>query len=73
MVNIIEKRLKYCKRCKTVTKQMRNSKTPSGFMLLVHLAMTVATGGIWLVLVIIWKLLNFNTGGWVCSQCGGKS
>ena len=39
-------------------------------MLLVHLVLTVVTVGVWLALVIIWKILNTKIGGWKCSECG---
>lgn len=70
MAKIIEEQLKNCKSCGKVTKHHRNSSKSSGFTLLVHLVLTVATMGAWLVLVIIWKILNTQIGGWRCSECG---
>jgi len=48
---------------------MRNNSQSSGFMLLIHLVLTTVTAGIWLALIIIWKLLNAKIGGWICSEC----
>lgn len=70
MAKIIEEQLKNCNKCKKTTKHLRNNKKSSGFMLLVHLVMTFATVGIWLALVIVWKMLNTKIGGWKCSECG---
>lgn len=70
MAKVIEEQLKHCKKCGKTTKHYRNNKTSSGFMLLVHLVLTVVTVGIWLLLVIIWKFLNTKVGGWECSECG---
>lgn len=67
---IIEEKLNHCKQCSKNTKHHRNNTKSSGFMLLVHLILTIVTFGIWLVLVIIWKILNAKIGGWKCSECG---
>lgn len=71
MAKVIEEQLKYCSKCGKTTKHHRNNTKSSGFMLLVHLVLTVVTTGIWLVFIIIWKLLNTKIGGWKCSECGG--
>lgn len=70
MATFIEERLRYCKRCGKTTRHCRNNTKSSGFMLLVHLVLTVVTAGVWLVLVILWKVLNTKIGGWKCSECG---
>lgn len=70
MANVIEEQLKSCKKCKKTTKHHRNNSKSSGFMLLVHLVLTVCTVGIWLVLIILMKILNTKIGGWQCSECG---
>ena len=70
MANYIEEQLKSCSKCKKTTKHFRNNSKSSGFMLLVHLILTVCTMGVWLALVIIWKILNTKIGGWKCSECG---
>jgi hypothetical protein len=70
MARVIEEKLEYCKRCSKTTKHHRNNSKSSGFMLLVHLILTVATVGVWLLLVIVWKILNVQVGGWKCSECG---
>ena len=69
MANYIEEQLKSCSKCQKTTKHFRNNSKSSGFML-VHLILTVCTLGVWLVLVIIWKILNTKIGGWKCSECG---
>ncbi len=70
MAKIIEEQLKNCKPCGKMTKHHRNNSKSSGFMLLVHLVLTVCTAGVWLLLVILWKVLNTKVGGWKCSECG---
>lgn len=70
MAAIIEEKLKKCGACEKVTKHHRNNTKTSGFMLLVHIILTIASAGVWLVLVIIWKILNTKIGGWSCSECG---
>jgi hypothetical protein len=70
MATVIEEKLEHCKKCLKTTKHHRNNNKTSGFMLLVHLILTVVTTGVWLVLVIIWKILNTKIGGWKCSECG---
>jgi hypothetical protein len=70
MANVIEEQLQKCKKCNKKTKHHRNNTKSSGFMLLVHLVLTVCTVGVWLVLIIIWKILNSKIGGWECSECG---
>ncbi len=69
MAQVIEEQLKHCSKCNKTTKHHRNNSQTSGFMILVHLVLTVVTYGIWLVLVIIWKVLNAKIGGWKCSEC----
>nr|WP_193988608.1 hypothetical protein [Lelliottia steviae] len=69
MPAIIEEKLMKCSRCSKTTKHHRNSSKSSGFMLLIHLILTIATAGIWLLLVIVWKIINKPIGGWKCSIC----
>jgi hypothetical protein len=71
VAKFIEEKLTHCKKCGKTTKHYRNNANSSGFMLLVHLVLTIATAGAWLVLVILWKILNAKIGGWKCSECGG--
>lgn len=69
MAKYIEEQLKHCKKCGRVTRHYRNNTKSSGFMLLVHLVLICMTFGLWLLLVIVWKLLNAQIGGWRCSEC----
>lgn len=70
MGNVVEEKLKKCKKCNVETMHRRNNTKSSGFMLLVHLILTVVTWGVWLALIIVWKILNYKVGGWKCAQCG---
>jgi len=70
MANIIEEQLQYCSKCNKTTKHQRNNSKSSGFMILIHFILTIVTWGAWLLLVIIWKVLNAKIGGWKCSECG---
>jgi predicted nucleic acid-binding Zn ribbon protein len=69
MAKYIEEQLKKCSKCKKTTKHYRNNTKTSLFMFLVHIVLTVVTAGVWLVLLIVWKLLNTKIGGWKCSEC----
>ena len=72
MAKYIEEQLKYCKKCNSTTKHIRNNSKSSGFMILVHFILTLCTIGFWLGFVIVWKILNAKIGGWKCSGCEAK-
>ena len=69
MAKIIEEQMMNCSKCKKLTKHFRNNSKSSGFMILVHLLLTIFTFGIWLLVIIVWKVLNAKIGGWKCSEC----
>jgi len=69
MTAIIEEKIKHCKHCECKTKHYRNNTTSSGFMILIHLILIFITAGIWLPIVIIYKLLFAKIGGWTCGSC----
>lgn len=66
----IEQELKVCHNCSKYTTHQRNITTTGLFMILIHIILTVTTAGAWLVLAIIWKILNKKIGGWRCEECG---
>ena len=72
MAKAIEETLKKCKTCNKQTKHMRNTTSTGFVMALIHIVLTVATVGGWLVLLVIWKILNMRVGGggWACDECG---
>ena len=70
MAKAIEETLKHCKKCEKTTKHLRNTNKTGLAMFLVHLVLTVVTGGVWLILLVIWMLLNTKIGGWKCGECG---
>lgn len=70
MAKAIEETLKKCTKCKKQTRHIRNTTKTGGAMFLVHLVLTVVTMGAWLILLIIWMMLNTKVGGWTCSECG---
>ena len=53
------KHCRYCKKQVLVNRQGTNH--------LLHLFLTLFTGGLWL---IIWILCSIKIGGWRCSICG---
>jgi uncharacterized integral membrane protein len=70
---IIEK-IKKCNNCKKETIHKKNSKQMNWIM---HLSLTIMTGGIWIliiILILIWHSINksktafFNK--WICTECG---
>ncbi len=69
MAKYIEEQLKKCRKCGTTTKHVRNNSKSSSFMLLLHVVLTIATAGVWLLLIVVWKILNAQIGGWKCSEC----
>lgn len=70
MSKAIEETLKHCKKCGKKTTHMRNINKTGLIMLLVHIALTICTAGVWLVLLVLWKVLNTKVGGWMCKECG---
>lgn len=70
MARVIEEQVFKCKKCNRLTKHFRNNNKSSGFMIMVHVLLTLGTLGVWLVLVIIWKILTAKIGGWKCGECG---
>ena len=69
MAKAIEETLMKCKKCKKKTVHLRNTSKTSGLMMLVHIALIIGTAGVWLLLIIIFKILNIKIGGWQCSEC----
>lgn len=70
MTAIIENKVKHCRKCDKKTKHQRGNNKSSGFMILIHLILIVVTAGIWLAIILIWKILNYKIGGWSCAECG---
>lgn len=70
MAKAIEETIKKCSRCKKPTVHMRNTEKTSAIMFLVHLVLTVLTAGVWLIILVIWLVLNAKLGGWICKECG---
>ena len=69
MSKVIEQKLKHCNKCGKTTKHHRNNTTTGLVMILIHIVLTVVTAGIWLALLIIYKLLTAKVGGWKCEEC----
>ncbi|EOX4447594.1 hypothetical protein ACK6W9_002553 [Vibrio alginolyticus] len=69
MPQAIEETIKHCKKCNKLTKHMRSYHKTGLIMFLVHICLTIVTAGVWLVLLIIWMLLNKKIGGWKCQEC----
>jgi len=66
----IEETLKSCSKCGKKTIHMRNTNKTSSIMLLVHIGLTIVTAGAWLILLVVWQILNAKIGGWTCKECG---
>ena len=64
----IEQKVTYCSDCKNKTIHQRNNSKSSGFAIFVHLILTIATVGLWLVPLLIYKALFVKVGGWSCSE-----
>jgi len=65
----IEESLRKCKTCKKKTIHIRDNNRTSGLMIFVHLCLTLATMGVWLILLIVWMVLTAKIGGWTCKEC----
>ena len=65
----IEKTIKHCNDCDTSTTHERNISKTSWLMIAIHLILIIITGGIWLAMIITWKVLTVKIGGWSCSEC----
>ena len=59
-----QEKSKYCKRCQRDVLVRRK-----GTNHILHLLLTVLTGGLWL---IVWILVSIKIGGWRCTYCGIK-
>lgn len=70
MAKALEQKIKACKHCKKKTVHNRTTNKTSLIMFLVHIVLTVVTAGVWLVLLIVWMILNAKIGGWTCQECG---
>lgn len=70
MAKAIEQTIKDCKRCSKKTVHHRASSKTGLIMFLVHIVLTIVTAGVWLVLLLVWMLLNTKIGGWSCQECG---
>ncbi|GAA4879740.1 hypothetical protein [Ferrimonas pelagia] len=70
MAKALEQTIKHCRKCDRKTTHQRTYNKTGLVMFLVHLVLTVATVGVWLLLLIVWKLLNAKIGGWICADCG---
>lgn len=68
-MKIVEQKLKHCTKCEKETIHHRNNTKTGLIMILVHIVLTIATMGAWLVLLVIWKLLTVKIGGWKCEAC----
>jgi hypothetical protein len=70
MASAIEETIRKCRRCAKKTIHHRSINKTGLLMFLVHLVLTVVTAGLWLILVVIWLVLNARIGGWTCKECG---
>ena len=68
MAAYVQQSLKHCSKCKKTTLHQRNNSKSSGFMIFVHLVLTIVTAGLWLLPVLLVKLLSFRVGGWKCAN-----
>lgn len=69
MAKDLERTLKKCGKCKRKTEHVRNTDKTGLLALLIHLALIFVTAGIWLAVIIIYKILNTKIGGWQCTEC----
>lgn len=65
----IEQTLRHCTKCERETIHNRNNTKTGLIMILIHIMLAIATVGVWLVLLGVWKLLTAKIGGWECNVC----
>lgn len=68
MARYVEECVKHCSRCRRSTRHHRTNTRSSGFMIMIHVLLTLFTAGLWLVPVILVKVLACQIGGWRCTQ-----
>ena len=68
-MKVIEEKLNHCDKCECTTKHHRNNTKTGLIMILVHIVLTVFTMGLWLALLIFYKLVTAKIGGRKCSNC----
>ena len=69
----IEEKIGYCKRCDRQNVFQRSSNAMGLGMMIIHMALTIITGGLWLIALALILFMNIRVGGWVCSSCGNGS
>lgn len=71
MAKSIQKSLEWCENCNKKTIHFRETKQMSWLM---HLVLTIFTGGIWLIFFLLTSVFHVFTkpmgGKKTCSQCG---
>ena len=72
MAIVIEEKMIKCDGCGITTKHYRNNTESSGFMILIHLLLSIMTMGVWLGIIIVWKVLFAKIGGWKCNNTCGQ-
>ena len=77
MASVVKQEMRYCKNCGHETMHLKNAKKMSW---IVHLLLTIITGGFWLIIWIPLTILHiFNksltslASSWTCSVCGSKN
>lgn len=73
MGNVVEEKLMKCRKCKKKTKHQRNNSKTGLLMMLVHIGLIAVTAGVWLIVLVVWMLLNAKIGGWRCEGCGKRA
>ena len=66
----VERKYTHCDKCNRRTTHYRNINQTGGGGWLLHLLLILATGGAWIVILLIWKIGNIKIGGWHCGECG---
>jgi len=71
---VVESKVKRCGSCGVKTVHNRNTKKMSTGGVIVALALTIMTGGLFLIALVPYLMWNSITspiaGGWICSKCG---
>ena len=73
MSNIIEEKIKHCDKCQCDTKHERNGSKSSGFMIFIHIVLTLMTWGVYLIPMAIYMLVSkASSDSWKCASCASN-
>ena len=68
----LEQTIRPCRKCGTATVHSRPNSKTTLLGLAIHLCLAIVTGGIWLAVLLIYKVCTIQIGGWKCQGCAER-